>query len=622
MGVVERMRDRAGRARGRVLRLMATAMLLGAVSTAALAAVSERAEVDADATAFLHKGRTLFLECRLPRGDAARPVLERYLADPGKWAMYRGLQAAAIPFADLKPEVRRATLLALFRYDHVDDTGWTHYVLFDREGSQETLWTLCLWLTGRGGTYQEVMAHNGITDDRLAYGQKVVFPARLLLDAMRPPTGARPPFPGTEPPAPPSADLSPEPGLEPLDHEPPLEDMDEKLTLFDAVAASELAYNKDDKGEYAVYHLKHGEALYTDVVARFTSVDVSQGAAAAILRACEVIKERSGIRDERSIAVGQAVLIPVEMLLPQYQPRGSEARDAFEQTLHEARMLRGQFHSKDLEGVVVVLDSGHGGRDHGAKTVNRQFSLYEDEINYDIVCRIKHILETTTRATVHVTVRDPVQGFQPTDRSRFVHDESEVLLTTPPYPNTDASTSATLRWYLANSYYRRALAAGVDPNKVVFTSIHCDALYNSSLRGTMIYIPGAAGRRDKEPSNAPSSLMTYQEVREQPHATSTAAERRRDEALSRSFAMTLMEELGKKRVKRHDRSAPIRSYIRRNGQTFVPAVLRNTMIPTKILVETANMTNDVDCSRLADPQWRQLFAEAYVNALRVHFDGS
>jgi N-acetylmuramoyl-L-alanine amidase len=52
---------------------------------------------------------------------------------------------------------------------------------------------------------------------------------------------------------------------------------------------------------------------------------------------------------------------------------------------------------------------------------------------------------------------------------------------------------------------------------------------------------------------------------------------------------------------------------------YVPAVLRNTAVPTKILIEMANMNNPTDCSRLADPEWRETFAEAYVDALKAYF---
>ena len=46
------------------------------------------------------------------------------------------------------------------------------------------------------------------------------------------------------------------------------------------------------------------------------------------------------------------------------------------------------------------------------------------------------------------------------------------------------------------------------------------------------------------------------------------------------------------------------------------------MIPTKVLIESANICNETDCSRLADPWWRQTFAEAYVEALKTYYGTS
>jgi len=57
----------------------------------------------------------------------------------------------------------------------------------------------------------------------------------------------------------------------------------------------------------------------------------------------------------------------------------------------------------------------------------------------------------------------------------------------------------------------------------------------------------------------------------------------------------------------------------RNRKPTLPGILRNNDVPTKILVETANINNATDRQRLADPEWRELFARAYVAALRRHF---
>jgi N-acetylmuramoyl-L-alanine amidase len=42
-------------------------------------------------------------------------------------------------------------------------------------------------------------------------------------------------------------------------------------------------------------------------------------------------------------------------------------------------------------------------------------------------------------------------------------------------------------------------------------------------------------------------------------------------------------------------------------------------VPTKVLIETANLNNATDRQRLADPDWRQTFAEAYVDALMRYY---
>jgi len=135
----------------------------------------------------------------------------------------------------------------------------------------------------------------------------------------------------------------------------------------------------------------------------------------------------------------------------------------------------------------------------------------------------------------------------------------------------------------------------------------------------MIYIPGAKYRRGEE-VRRDAVYSKYEEGRKFNRFSSSSSERRTDEASSRNFANVVLTELGKKRIKRHDTGDPIRSQIRRTKtKVYVPAVLRNTKVPTKILIETANLQNATDRKRLADPWWRQQFARAYVDALKVYY---
>ena len=269
----------------------------------------------------------------------------------------------------------------------------------------------------------------------------------------------------------------------------------------------------------------------------------------------------------------------------------------------------------NLDGVVVILDAGHGGCDHGAY----HGTLYEDEITYDIVNRIRRELESTTRARVHTTVKDLSQKDQVTDVKAFKHDTDEVVLTNPPYNPLDTSVSANLRWYVANEIYRAELKKGIKAENMLFASIHCDALYYK-LRGSMVYIPGAAHRLSSKALDGPS-YAAYTKGGNR-SASSTPEERRRDEALSHDFAETLLKSLSshKPSIAVHTTSDPIRNVIQRSRtERWLPAVLKHTLVPTKVLVETANLQNPDDRKCLADPAWRQAYAEAFVNAVERHF---
>jgi N-acetylmuramoyl-L-alanine amidase len=541
-------------------------------------------------TISFRNGRLIFLECRPPNDDGAKPFLDRYLADGVDWHTYAGKGAVPLRFSDLKPDAQRSILLMLFPRDFVDAGGWHHVVAYTGR-EQESLWTLAEWLTGKGTNQELIKKNNPSIREPLTAGQEILFPASMLLEAMRTPTPERQ--------LPPGSDAA---------HETPPIDL--------AEAAKSLEFKTRGRKRYAVYRLKPGEALYTAVVVRFT--DYSDNA--DILKACQLIQKESGINDVRNMDPGTEIYVPIDMLADRFKPENSEERRDYEAVLEEAKRLKGQVHSKDLEGVIVILDPGHGGKDHGAQKQNGSHCLYEDELNYDIVCRIKRVLETQTRAKVYVTMIDPDQQYEPMDCDRFVCDEDERVLVTPNYWNGDAKLSANLRWYLANHIYKNEVDAGTDPRKIIFTSIHCDALYNGKLRGAMVYLPGAEHRREQEQPEPAAVYAKYAEAKAQPVARSSAEDRRRDEALSRNFAETLLACLGEARIKRHSVGDPIRSSIRQSGgREYVPAVLRNTLVPTKVLVECANLTNETDYKWLSQPWWRQRFAEAYVEALKQYY---
>ena len=573
-------------------RIWILALVLAGLAPVAGAQGGIRRELEPGIAAVLRGGRVLFLELQLPQGNAARGILSKYLASADDWRLYKDRAAVAIPFSKLNPKAQRGALEAVFPQDYVDASGWWHTVSFDgTEGSESTL-LLAEWLTGNPGNGGQIHTEGaqGPPAEPLEKGQRLLVPMRLLAPAMQALTPRQAPAePGaTAASGGKEAPISPE--------------------------VSGLRYGSDALGKYAEYRLHKGETIYSGVVGQFTDYSGH----VEVQGACDVIVERSGIKNERKICAGQRIRIPLEMLADRYQPQGTEERKEYDEVQAETRRLAGaKTSTKDLEGVAVILDPGHGGRDSGAPPVA---GVYEYAVNYDIACRIKSLLETKTRAKAFMTMKDLDRGFAVSNAHSFSEDGNKVVQTTPPYYNEDAKVSANLRWYLANDICKRQRAAGVSERNVLFTSIHCDALHRE-MQGTMVYVPGAAHRRESETPNG-HDYSQYAEARGARASSCTDAQALRDEAMSRVFAETLVAALRahKPAVNVHDSGDPVRNVIRqKGGRAYVPTVLRNNCVPTKVLIETANMNNAEDRANLADPKWRQAFAEAYVDALRRHY---
>jgi N-acetylmuramoyl-L-alanine amidase len=590
----------------------------GLICFTALVAVAEPGFIDRDLVepgvyAVLRNGQVIFLECNPPSGNQARGFFEKYLADAGAWRMYVDKGAVAISFASLCPDAQRKVLLALFPLDYIDDAGWWHTVRMQTQDSTESIDAIAEWLTGSSSATRQIMRHeaNRAIREPLKRGDRILVPQPLLLPVMKKHKALPPPPVVSTPTAPEpkrkSANLAEDgkatPGI--------------AFPFVNGNAEGLLEYREDQQGRHAIYKLQKGESLYSAVVVRFTDY----GENSDILDACDVIAKRSDIKNVHRIRPGQRILIPIEMLSDRFQPEGTEQRESYDDIRAEERRLeKDRVRSHDLDGIVIILDPGHGGRDRGAAI--EKLDLYEDEINYDIVCRIKTLLEAQTRAQIHVTAYDPNQGYTSTDSERFVHDTDEILNMTPIYNNQDAKISANLRWHLANDIYYQAHSQGVDERKILFVSIHCDALFNETLRGAMVYVPGLKYRSDPDISTS-GIYGRFEEVKRNSSIKTSIEERRRDEALSRIFASTLLNAMrgNTPPLKVHDAGDPVRNVIRQSGgKAYLPAVLRYNVVPTKVLVEIANMTNPQDQQRLADPQWRQWFAESFVMALRGYYN--
>ena len=376
-----------------------------------------------------------------------------------------------------------------------------------------------------------------------------------------------------------------------------------------AAPESPLEFGQDEKGRYAVYRLKRGEALYSSVVIRFTgrlhAEDVQ-------VKAAE-IAARNGIENVRAIPADFAVKIPIEDLAPEFRPPDDPARIAEEKSRLEAEQFVNRVRAADLSGVTFVLDAGHGGRDIGAAVEGVEEARYV----YDLACRVEALLSEHTKARVVATV----QGTGPCRRrpSETVADARTArVLTHPPYPLEDPVAGVNLRWYLANSVLRGVEKQGGSEDRTVFLSLHADSLH-PAVRGLMVYIPGERFLRESFQKTG-AVYASRREFKESPKVSFSRRERIKAEGVSRDLAEKIVRAFRAAGLPLHA-FQPIRHNVIRGGREWVPAILRYNRIPARVLVEVCNLNNAEDRKLLVTRGYRDQAARALVSALVAFYGG-
>jgi N-acetylmuramoyl-L-alanine amidase len=377
------------------------------------------------------------------------------------------------------------------------------------------------------------------------------------------------------------------------------------------VSSGPLSYGVDEDGEYALYRLQRGEALYSAVVVRFTGqVYAKQVNATAI-----EIAHRSGIDDVTDIPVGYPIKIPLDLVLPKYLPPDNARRLAWEKEQRELADFLEVVKAADLSGVHVVLDAGHGGADTGAIVDG----MWEATYAYDLVCRIKSNLERHTRARVWVTRQDSNRGFGVPEVDLLGQDRDQFLLTRPQYHLEDSVLGVHLRWYLTNDIILNRLGSKVPRSKTVFVSLHADSLH-PSVRGAMVYVPSRY-LRPSEYTVERRDIRRYAEYRSHPTVRLGPEFKARVEASSRHLAQNIIRSLDDNDIVVHV-DDPVRDRVLRGRRSWVPAVLRYTAAQNAILLEACNMANDSDRELLRDHRWREEFARGVVEGMAGAFSGS
>ncbi len=561
---------------------MAGALLAGLVARGAAPPPpdSRSLVLSSDLRIVLEEGRRIELEVRPSPGEGYAGVARRVCDSPARAGDLEQRSRAEptradlregrvrVPLAWLSDDYRALVLVNLFPADRIEGQDWVHVA---RAGAvptyDEGMWQVAEWFTGDGARFRELMALNGLASPELAPGQNVRIPGPLLHPSLR----ARP--------------RSEDGALE---------------------------YGTDDQGRYAGYRLRPGEALYSAVVVRFTGRTGPDDVNEIAWR----VARRSGIRDVQDIPVGFLVKVPFELLEPEFLPRDDPRhRQAQAERAELARELDREPLAparRELEGVLVILDPGHGGHDAGTTGGG----IREHDHVYDVACRLKRRLERETSARVRLTLRDSTEGCAPSEADPAKPRPQSALLTTPPFVPDGGSGETRmgvhLRWYLANSIYRRATKEGLHPDRVVFLSLHADARH-PSLSGVMVYVPGAR-YRDGTFGARGAGYRKFREFREQPRVFFNRRERLRSEALSRRLASDIVDTF-------RDRGLPVQPYqpirerVIRGRRTWLPAVLKGNAVPAKVLVELVNLNHEADARLLRSPAARERLAAALADSL-------
>ncbi len=525
-------------------------------------------------------GRDIELECR-PRPGEGYPEISLRLTGSARRARsiedWNGKtpptpdRFVRVPLGLLDDNYRGLVLLRLFPADRRQNGDWIHVA---RAGLlptyDEGLWQVASWFSGDGSSYSEIARACGLRSPELSAGQEVRIPGRLLHRCLA-----------------------------------------EKPSSDDG----SLVYGEDDEGRYAAYRMKPGEALYSAVIVRFTGRtdpdDVNDLA--------EQLARRSGVRDVHDIPFGFQIRIPMEVLEPEFLPadhprrrEADSARAALERELDAHPVAPAK---AGLDGVLVIVDPGHGGRDSG--TINH--GIREHDYVADVACRLKRLVEDETSARVFLTIEDPGGGCAPSSGDRAPERREDRIRTDPPFTvgeQGESSMAVNLRWYLANSVLDKAVRAGIDPDRVVFLSLHADSRH-PSLRGLMVYVPGVRFRTGVQ-GNRSAAYLRFGEVREKPTRRFSRQALVRSEAVSRRLAACVVDAFRRESLPVQPFS-PVRDRVIRGRETWLPAVLRGNAVPAKVLAEMVNLSNPQDAAMLGSADQRARLARALERSLFAYF---
>ncbi len=136
---------------------------------------------------------------------------------------------------------------------------------------------------------------------------------------------------------------------------------------------------------------------------------------------------------------------------------------------------------KTLDNRVFYITAGHGGPDPGARYVNKNFTLCEDEYAYDVSLRLaRNLMEHS--ATVYIIIQDPNDGIR--DEKYFSCDKDEKSINKKALPLKQVQRLKQ-RTDDVNKLYKKHKTEGVKSQ--MFVAIHVDARNTGKRQDVFFY---------------------------------------------------------------------------------------------------------------------------------------
>lgn len=521
----------------------------------------------------LNKDLEIILYIMPDDGESYIKISEKILSNPKDWKSIKELNKLPypmkgiplkIPFEMLKEDLKVENLRKLFPDDKYNYDGIIHIC------GKETLWHISLWFTGKGLNYKLLKEENNLSSYDLKEGQEIFIPEKILLKSFK-------------------KVLPEKPKEKKLEEEIIEKEISEKKVEINFKNNFENLLEFPPDKNYAIYILKKGEALYSSVVVRFTGVEEAQ----EVINLAMEISKFSGIEDVTKIPANYPIKIPKELILPKYFPKDSLERQEWEMKQKIVEDVFKPVYAPELKGVYIILDAGHGGSDTGAIAGG----VWEATYTYDIYNRLYNLLKEKTEAEIIPLVQDKKSKFKIIERDILPQHRNHIIFTDPPQKLMDSISGVNLRWKIANRTYTNLINKGVDKSKIVFISIHSDALH-PSIKGTTFYIPGA---------NYMKALSEKEAIE--------------GEGQSRKLALEILKIFKKNKINIHPYD-PVREKIIRYKKYWLPAVLKMNLVPTKLLIETVNLNNEEDRKLILSQEFRKKISEAIIEGLISYFHKS